>query len=192
MESIPAARIDSLLTFHGPALDHRVHLRGTVTYQNPGRDVFLQEGEAAIRIVTGEERILAPGTRLEAWGFVTNHGHSLDLENTVLKVMGAGQPPSPVRIRASDAIKVENGFLEAPYDGRLVQLEAKIVDRLPNAGALLWTLEANGIRFEAQAAEAPGEWTVAFESGAEVMVSGICVAEIEQSKDLRSFHILLH
>ncbi len=140
---------------------------------------------------TTDPQILEPGTQVKARGFVNSGTFSLELENAVLKVIRMGEPPAPTRIRASDVVKVENGFLEAPYDGRLVQLEAKIVDRLPNASSLLWTLESNGIRFEARIAERPHDWAVAFEPGADVTVSGICVAEIEQSKNLKSFHVLL-
>lgn len=191
LAAIPVSRIDSLFTYHGPALDHRVHLRGTVTYQASGREVFLQEGEAAIRVLTPAPQLLTPGTQVEAWGFVNRGAYSLDLENAMLQATGTGPPPVPVHIHSSDVIKVDNGFLEAPYDGRLVQLQAKIVDRLPNVGSLLWTLEADGVRFAAQVAEAPRDWAVAFESGADVRVTGICVAELEQSKNLKSFHMLL-
>ncbi len=85
LAAIPLSRIGSLLTFHGPPVDHRVHLQGTVTYQTPGREVFLQEGEAAIRVQTTDPQILEPGTQVEAWGFVSSGTFSLELENAVLK-----------------------------------------------------------------------------------------------------------
>ncbi len=43
LAAIPLSRIGSLLTFHQPPVDHRVHLQGTVTYQMPGAKYFCRK-----------------------------------------------------------------------------------------------------------------------------------------------------
>lgn len=191
LAAIPVSPLDSLLTFHGTPLDHRVHVQGVVTYQAPGHELFLQEGQTAIRVISPSDEILAPGTRAEAWGFVAREGYSADLKNGLIHNLGRGVPVAPIPIQASDVIKMEDGFRQAPYDGLLVQTEAHILDRLPNTGSLLWTLEANDVRFDVAINNGPRDWALAFESGTRVLITGICVAEIDQTKNLNSFHLLL-
>ena len=191
LSAIPLSPLDSLLTFHGPPLDHRVHVQGIVTFQIPGRELFLQDGQTAIRVLSANTEILRPGTRAEAWGFVAREGYSADLKSALIKALGPGVPIVPAPIRASEVIKVEDGFTQAPYDGLLVETEANILDRLPNTGSALWTLQADGVRFDVEIANGPRDWALAFESGTKVRIVGICIAEIDQTKNLNSFHLLL-
>jgi two-component system, sensor histidine kinase and response regulator len=189
-DQIPESAMNSLLTLHGPPLDRRVRLRGTVTYETPD-EVFLQQGNAAIRVLNPAGRPLAVGTQAEAWGFVASNGFSPILQNGFLRATGYGHPLPPIQIKAGNVVRRENGFVQAPYDGLLVHFKAKILDRIPNSGSLGWRMIADGVQFQADIANAPGDWALGFESGAQVDLTGICVNETSDSDRMKSFHILL-
>jgi hypothetical protein len=44
-------------------------VRGTVTYQSPGNDLYIQDGDLALLIHAKAQEKLAPGTEIEAVGF---------------------------------------------------------------------------------------------------------------------------
>jgi PAS domain S-box-containing protein len=187
--SIPISRLDSLFTLHGPPLDRRVHVRGIVTYRT-NAEVYLQEDRTAIRVLGPDIGVLEPGTRAEVWGYQRNGGYLVTLEDAVLKPLGTGLPPQPLPVKSADVIKDANGFLQAPYDGLLVQLEAKVVGRLPVAGTVGLALESDGIRFQAEIANAGRQSALGLEPGTRLRLTGICIAEADDHKSLHSFHIL--
>ena len=187
--AIPISHLDSLFTLHGPPLDRRVHVRGIVTYRTSA-EVFLQEEGTAIRVLSSDLGTLEPGTRAEVWGFQRNGGYLATLDDAVLKPLGTGLPPEPIPVKSADVIKDSNGFLQAPYDGLLVQMEAKVVGRLPIAGNVGLALESDGVRFQAEIENAPRQSALGFDAGTRIRLTGICVAEADEQKSLHSFHIL--
>jgi PAS domain S-box-containing protein len=164
-------------------------VRGIVTY-GTNAEVYLQEDRTAIRVLSPGTGVLEPGTRAEVWGYQRNGGYLVTLEDAVLKPLGSGLPPQPLPVKSANIIKDANGFLQAPYDGLLVQLEAKVVGRLPAAGTVGLALESDGIRFQAEIANAGRQSGLGFEPGTQVRLTGICIAEADDHKSLHTFHIL--
>ena len=190
LDAVPISPLNSLLTFNGPQVNQRVHVQGVVTFQAAnGGDLFLQEGSSAIRIVAPATRV-AVGMKVDAWGFLSNRSYSPELKNPLVRVIGPGEPVSTKTVGASDVIRPEFGFVQAPFDGMVVQLEGTIVGRMPSADSILLNLTSGGVGFQARIPDAPEVWALGLESGTTVRITGICVAETDETSTLRSFHIL--
>jgi PAS domain S-box-containing protein len=129
--------------------------------------------------------------RVNAWGFLGNSGYLITLRHAVVKPLRMQALPAPIRITAADAIKTEDGFAQAPYNGLLVQLEGTVVGRMPSPQNQLWEIRAGPVEFEAQLIGSKGETNVALEPGARVRLTGICLAEADENQAPKSFRIVL-
>ena len=190
LDAVPLSHLNSLLTFHGPQVNQRVHVQGVVTFQSArGGDLFLQEGSSAIRVLAPAIRV-AVGTKVDAWGFLSNRSYSPELKNPLVRVIGPGELVSAKTVEATDVIRPEFGFVQAPFDGMVVQLKGTIVGRMPNADSILLNLTSGGVGFQARIPDAPEVWALGLEAGTTVRITGICVTETDNTNTLRSFHIL--
>jgi len=189
---LPLSSLASLLRFNpGPAIQHRVRVMGTVTLQVPGSLLYLQSGALGIRVETSQTAIFPLGAQLEAFGFVAAEGYSATLQNAVVRlVSGPGPMPEPVRVAAGDVIGTKDGFTYAPYDGVLVRVDGKILERIPQVKSQLWLVQGGGQEFQAELGETE-ERTGWIEPGSSVVLTGVCRMETDKRGTPKSFRILL-
>ncbi len=188
---MPLSLLSSLLRFNrDTSPEHRVRISGIVTYQTPGEEIYLQSVDGAIRIETSQPEIFQLGDRVEAVGFVTADGSAAILESANVRLIAHGTPPMPVLVNASQVIQNKDGFTMAPYNGLLIRLEGKIIDRLPQTHSQLWLFESGSTRFQAELSD---EWRARnfFESGSQVTLTGICQIETDNRHNPRAFRVLL-
>jgi len=68
----PVIPLDKLAQFRrGNSLAQRVHVRGAVTFQNPGESVFLEDGIFGLQIQSRQRARLLPGEVVDAVGFLS-------------------------------------------------------------------------------------------------------------------------
>lgn len=168
----PARPIGSLLQFAPQeAYGHRVKVAGTVVYYEPGKVVFLQEGEQGVEVQTKWEEALSLGDRVEALGFVGQGEYTPVLQDAVFRKISPGVPPEPLRVTPDAALR-------GRYDCRLIQLSAKLLDRAWYGTERYLILQDGEFVFQAylQQLGAKDEFTL-FQNGSRVLVSGICRIE---------------
>jgi hypothetical protein len=106
----------------------------------------------------------ANGDLVDVAGFPVISGFGPALRGGQVKRLHADVPPAPARITVQDAI-------QGAYDGQLVQIEGKLVDRLRQPPEQVLLIEASETIFDA--ALSPGEKLPALEPGTRLRLTGI-------------------
>ena len=181
----------SLLQFTPKVLfGHRVHVRGVVTYFQPGSLVWIRDDSSGLRIQTRQRDQLSVGDELDVLGF-PGYGTSTPLlEDAIYQKTGKTAPPSPLNL--SDA--------SGAYDNQddLVAIEAKLTGIHPTLDGIALTLEKSGNIFKAILKESDNSAASRnWQPGSRVRVSGICSVIFEDARPVmgiwqpQSFQILL-
>jgi len=174
----------ALLTFSpGNGTRHRVRVRGTVEYQQPGQAVFLQNQGKGLRVRSQQEFPLAPGDVVDVLGFPAMGESAPVLEDSVFQLVRRGAPPSPLPLDLS--IPWEN------YDGMLITTEATVLHR---------DLQPDGVRLLLQQGQTVFEASLQGEAGSlmsvplssKVRITGICLVRSGGLWSIpQSFRVLL-
>ena len=121
--AIGARPIGSLLQFAPQeTYGHRVKVAGTVTYYEPGKTIFLQDGEQGVEIQTTERGPLQVGDWVEVLGFVSQGEYTPMLQDATYRKISTRPPPNPVVLTPDDALK-------GNYDCCLIRVDARVLDR---------------------------------------------------------------
>ena len=86
---------------NGLPLGYRVHVKGVVTYQRNGEDVFIQDATGGLEVTSSQIISLSPGDVIEAVGFPDVKSFFPVLEDAVLRKTDeprASVPPTQVPI----------------------------------------------------------------------------------------------
>ena len=167
--AIAARPIGSLLQFAPQeAYGHQVKVVGTVIYFEPGRQLFLQEGEQGVEVQTKAREPLQPGDRVEVLGFVSQGEYTPILQDAIYRRIAAGPPPSPSQVTPDEALK-------GKHDCRLISVTARVLDRAVHGSERYLILQDGNFNFNAYLKQAEGSDVFAgVEKGSKVSVTGVC------------------
>ena len=190
--AIPSSAIPSVLQFvPGQHERHRVKVTGTVTYQDPGRSLYIQDGSDGILLSTDQSTLVPLGTRIEAIGFPALGAYAPNLENGEFRILGFGRPIAPVAIRASDFLRHHEIFTYAPYEGQLVHLQARLVSPLSVPSEQAWIMTESGGDFVVSLRRDPASAPLTLEEGSIMSVTGIFSVVADENHEPRAFRVLL-
>ena len=111
--------ISSLLLSSGGGSRHRVRVQGIVSYQQPGRTLFIESEGQGLRVLSQQSTPLAIGDIVDVLGFPATGESAPVLDNAAFHRVSHGPPPQPITLD-----------LTAPweqYDGALVTTEARLL-----------------------------------------------------------------
>jgi PAS domain S-box-containing protein len=173
--SLPVRPINSLLRFEpGSKFIHRVHVRGRVALQWPGRWVYIEDDSQGLFIPTTQKTPLQLGEVVDVVGFPAMGGYSLMLEDVLFKGTGSRREIKPASISAEDAIKGD-------YDAKLIRIKGRVVNQdqtseyptlvMSSGGMLFFALLPSGTRAEIMAA---------WQTGSELQLTGICSVQVDR------------
>jgi diguanylate cyclase (GGDEF)-like protein len=166
-------------------MGHRVRLQGTVTYPNRSGSTWVRDASGGVMIHDHEAAGLAAGDLVDVVGFPETAAFGPALRGARVKRLRSGQPPAPLRVAAGDALRGD-------FDGQLVAIEGKLIDRLQQPEEQILTVASGEVVFTAHL---PNRGAApSLEPGMRLRLTGICSVEIEQSQDLilpRTFRLLL-
>jgi PAS domain S-box-containing protein len=189
--AIPSGSIGSLLQFTPQGTyGHRVKVFGTLTHQEPGSALYIQDESRGLFIRTRQRTPLALGDRVEVLGFPAHGDYSPVLEDAQYRRIGVSPAPTPVTLAPDEA-------LDGTHDCQLVRIEGKLVDRAGQNHGQFLIVEAGGFLFQALLEKRDNTEAFArLENGSRVAVTGICLIEpgdwqAGQNWRARAFHILL-
>lgn len=168
----PARPISQVLQFapHNPR-SHRVKVAGTVIYRRD-ETLYIQDETEGLYVQTKQADSLLPGDRVEVLGFPARGEYTPMLKDAVFRRIGSGPIPTPTRITVGEALKGD-------YDCRLVQIEAKIVDRARHSPDEFLVLESDGFIFLAYLERKTHGVNFAYlENSSKVVVTGVCRIEV--------------
>jgi diguanylate cyclase (GGDEF)-like protein len=178
--------IQDLLQFSNLAdAGHRVHVRGTVTYDNRAGSIWIRDASGGVLVHDIEGPDVSPGDIVEAAGFPEASGLSPVLRNAIVRRLKSERLPNPARITAAEA-------MTGDYDSQLVRIEGRVLDRLIRPGEEILTLESGETVYSAVLPKTGSLPPVA--PGALLSLTGICAMEVQEAEDLvvpRAFRLLL-
>lgn len=170
--AIAARPIGSLLQFTPQeSFGRRVKVVGKVIFYEPGKEVFLQEGDQGVEVQTRGQEPLALGDQVEALGFVSQGDYTPVLQDGIYRKLAAGPPLAPAPVTPDEA-------LNGKYDCQLIQVNARVLDRALLGAERYLVLQAGDIIFQAFLGELDGDDPLAqLENGSRVAVTGVCRIE---------------
>ena len=174
----PIQPIRSLLRFSPDnASLHRVHLRGRVTLQWPGRTVCIQDGTQGVCAQTLQETPLRLGQWADLSGFPSTGAYTPTLKDSIYRrVAGGGvlraQPVTPAEV------------LKGDHDAQLVQIDGQLVGQDRGVGRSGLLLSSGERLF---AAYLPEGWTSspqaqAWREGSTLRLKGVCSIQIDTAE----------
>jgi signal transduction histidine kinase len=173
----------------------QVHVKGVVTYQREGQDLFLQDESGGLQVKSKLTIPVYPGEVVEAVGFPTVENFLPVLENAIYRKTG-----EPRRTLTSQSVAVPD-LMKGLHHADYVNLKGVLVDRLaqgigrtedePVVQTTLM-LQSSNLLFAAEkdTMEQNGFLT-SIPIGSLVEVEGICMLESDEDGKIKSLHILL-
>jgi signal transduction histidine kinase len=170
--AVPLRKSSHLLQYalreeHG----HRVRVRGVVTFQQPGRTLFIADETQGLYIQTRQTTPVQPGDVVEALGFPSTSEYvSPVLQDAMFRKIGAGMPLPALEITP------ENGSHDTNH-AALVQLEASVLNRVQRRREQILQLQSGNVVFDAHLDTAPGKRDplASIPDGSRIRVTGICL-----------------
>jgi signal transduction histidine kinase len=192
----PAVPIRSLAQYRREqAANKRVHVRGTVTYQRPGEDLFLQDATGGLQVRTRQPLTVEHGTVVEAVGFADFEHFLPVLQDAVFRKTEASS--QPVVTGSVTLQELQDGFHHAD----LITLEGKLLDRMVRHAdsasgeahaRVTLTLQATNFLFRVEGpATESNDRLGALAIGSTVQVTGISLLRIDSNGKLESLQLLL-
>jgi diguanylate cyclase (GGDEF)-like protein len=192
--ALPLSPIRSVLQFGpGSRAGHRVKIAGTVTYQDPGRSMYVQNGDDGMLVATSQKTKVEPGTRVEVVGFpnLSSSSYSPGLSNADFRVTGVGAPVPPVVVHAKDFLQYADNFVYAPYDGQVVRLSGELVEMIPRLRDDVWLLRDGTNHFNAVLERTPGVAAPVFSNGSVLTVTGVFSVQVDENRKPLNLSVLL-
>jgi HPt (histidine-containing phosphotransfer) domain-containing protein len=175
--SLPVSPVSGLLHYTpNPALQHRVHIRGTATLFWPGRLLCIQDGVHGLCAQTGQTTPLTPGELVDVIGFPVIGAFTPTLTRATYEGAHVQQPVSVMPVTAETVLRGD-------LNGRLVELEGQFIGRNESAGDPNIVLSSGKNVFSAILPSQPGalpmpEWR----KGTTVKITGICLLKAATDK----------
>lgn len=103
--------------------EERVHVRGTVTLQRPGTDLFVQDDTGGIHVETSAPQRFRIGDRVDAIGFLEQQNLLPVICDAVL--VGAPDPTAPVAAHEVPFAEIARG----EHHGDMIRLRGRVLER---------------------------------------------------------------
>ncbi len=187
----PLRPLDGLLQFGRDTVPyHRIRVRGTVTYQSPAGEMYLEQGNLTLLLHAETSNRVPLGAVIEAAGFAAQGTYSPELQNAIFRVIGKGSVGEPLLIKASQIIETRNSALYIPYDGQLVRMRGQVVGLEEASHERTILLNDAGTVFPVKLHKELNDNSSRIFPGSLVQVTGICSANTNKNGDPESFQIL--
>ncbi|MBJ7285516.1 MAG: ATP-binding protein [Akkermansiaceae bacterium] len=198
----PRVTLDRLVLFDPEAdPDHRKVSSGVVTFVDPGQFFYLLDGDASVRVDSGEKSV-KPGDLVEVSGFIDTHSVLASFTEALVKVIGKGEVPVPEAITIASILNpktrswhemvTEPGYPDR--NGKLVRLSGILRRVLPvdKEGNVTLVVESENHIFQAflpsagaRTEQSVSEWI----EGSTVELTGVCELELSRIDDFPWFSI---
>jgi len=193
----PLIPLKSIAQYHrdNPIIQ-RVHVRGVVTLQRLGEGLFLRDNTGGLRVQSRQLAAFHQGDVIEAVGFLGFEGYLPVLEDAEFRE--TAQPSVAVRPVPTTIGQIIGGLHHADF----VSLSGKLMDRTMRALPLnpseaertrvRLVMQNSNTLFTAESDQEAGYGNLrTIPIGSVVLVSGVCVTEINSDGGVGSFRILL-
>ncbi|MDB6017158.1 MAG: integral rane sensor signal transduction histidine kinase [Pedosphaera sp.] len=174
---------------------NQVHVKGFVTYQRKGEELFLQDATGGIRVKSKLAESFSPGDVIEAVGFPAVENFLPVLEDAVFRQ--TTEPRVGLKPQPATAAELLRGLHHAGFvtlQGRLIDRLVKGVGQSAAESNIRTTLVLQSSNFlftaEKETADQSG-FLASLPIGSLVEVSGICLLESSDAGKTKSIRLLL-
>jgi diguanylate cyclase (GGDEF)-like protein len=165
----PLEEASDLLQFTpGAALNHRAHIRGTVTLLWPGRTLCVQDGSHGLCADTSQYAQLSLGDEVDVIGFPAVGEFTPTLIHANFRTAAGHQSLPPLRVTAEEA-------MQGLHDAEVVSVQGRLIGRDRTATDPTIVLSSGNVVFTAVLPS--GSRAAQVEEGSLVTVTGICSLE---------------
>src|SRR3984957_10843315 len=120
----PILRLDNIAQYRRDASpDQRVHVKGTVTYQRVGQDLFIKDSTGGLHVKSLQLQPFAVGDVIEAVGFPGLENYLPVLQDSTFRK--TSEPRMPVEANAVSLTQLQAGLHHADF----VAVEGTLLDR---------------------------------------------------------------
>jgi signal transduction histidine kinase len=192
----PLAPLNAIAQYRRDRLANgQVHVKGVVTYQRKGQDLFLQDASGGLQVKSKLAVSVSPGDVVEAVGFPAVENYLPVLEDAVFR--RTSEPHTkliPREVRVPDLLR---GLHHADYvnvRGVVVDRMAEGIGRIADEPVTQTTLvlQSSNLLFAAEEdTTQPNDFLTSIPIGSEVEASGISMLESDEDGKIKSLHILL-
>lgn len=194
--ALPLLPLDSIAQYRKDrTVGNQVRVKGVVTYQRKGEDVFLQDTTGGLQLKSRQDLVLTPGEIVEAVGFPTVNSFLPVLEDAIIR--RTGEPASPLNTRAATIAGIQRG----QYHADLISLRGRLMDRLvqrirsdsngPNTRITLVLQTTNFVFTAEKDTTEQNRFLTSIPIGSLLEVSGICQLENGNDGKVKSLRLLL-
>ena len=172
--ALPLRPVGSLMRFMpGTASGHRVHVRGTVTMQRPGRSLCVQDDAQGLCVQTAQDTPVSAGDVVDIVGFPAVGEYSAILANATFRQSEKGQPVRAIAVSPAQAVRGD-------YDAKLVRIDGQLIGRdgaaqeptfLMSSGSYLFPVVLPALSSRALAPD--------WEEGSILRVTGVCSVRVD-------------
>jgi len=178
----PVRPINGLLRFDPSNLwPHRVHIRGAVTLDWPGRTLCIKDATGGLCAQTTQTSPLALGSSVDLVGFTVLSGFKPALSDAAFRPF-----PGSTALAASPVTPEQ--ALDGKLDSDLVQIDGRLIGRDLAASdtALVLSSGKSVFRVFLPAADSDAE-VAAIRTGSKLRVTGICSVQVDNESTLTGF-----
>jgi diguanylate cyclase (GGDEF)-like protein len=177
--SLPVTSMNNILAgYHVDNLTHRIRVRGTITYYQPGSAVVLQNGAQSLWVMTGTHIPLRMGDLADATGIPEVHDGFLAINRGEIQDSFQPAPLKPQPVTWQQLAHGNNSPDGHHYD--LVSIQGQVVMEVREATQDEYVLASDGHMFSAiyhhpdASRQAPLPAMKQIPLGSKVRVAGIC------------------
>lgn len=174
---------------------NQVHVRGVVTYQRAGEDLFLEDNTGGLQVKTAMTQNLNPGDTVEAVGFPAVENYLPVLEDaTVRRTSEPHVEVAPHKVTVTDLQKGLHHAELITLQGRLIDRLVRGVGQVANAPVIQTTLVLQTTNFVFVAEKDTVDQNsllTAIPIGSLLEVSGICLLDSGDDGKIKSLRLLL-
>ena len=192
----PAIPLNGIAQYHkNRSPGNQVHVKGVVTYQRKGEDLFLQDETGGLQVKSRLPESFSPGEVVEAVGFPAVENYLPVLEDAIIRRLK--EPRTNLEPKTATVAELQKGLHHADF----ITLQGTLIDRLVRGigndadGAHIQTtlmLQATNFIFVAEKdTSEPNTFLEAIPIGSLVEVSGICLLDSSDNGTIKSFRLLL-
>ncbi|HSY43777.1 MAG TPA: histidine kinase, partial [Candidatus Acidoferrum sp.] len=192
----PLTPINNIAQYRaGRTLADRVHIKGVLTYQRNGEDLFIKDATGGLQIKSREVLSLSKGDVVEAVGFSEFENFLPVLNDAIFRK--APEPPADVEVVNPPV----GELLEGLHHSDFITVQGKLLDHLekrstsptgePDIMTIL-ELQSSNVVFTAEAeTSVPNQPLISIPIGSLVEVSGICFLQSAADGRIQSVQILI-
>jgi signal transduction histidine kinase len=174
---------------------NQVHVKGVVTYQRKGEDLFLQDATGGLQVKSKLTETVSPGDVIEAVGFPAVENFLPVLEDAVFRKTTETQ--TNLEPKTTTVAELQKGLHHADF----ITLRGRLIDRMvrgigsnadvPEIQTTLVLQSTNFIFVAEKDTSGGNSLLTSIPIGSLVEVSGICLLESSDDGKIKTFRVLL-